>query len=149
MKIINVFGLLILALFVFSVPSAAQDRKSVSGAEVTGTFKTKNGSEFLIQALGKGRLKIEFNGTYEYKMANGEMMANTGTARGEAVIEGDTAVFEPEEVADTCTITLKFTKPGTLEVTEAGESSGFGNRVTSGGTYRRKSRAKPKFSEPL
>jgi hypothetical protein len=149
MKFRNVAGLLILAFFVLVLPAAAQSRKAVTGAEVTGTFRNKAGSEFKILALGKGKLKIQFAGNYSYKMRNGEMMAHTGEANGEAAIEGDTAVFKPEDFEDTCTITLKFTKPGVLNVGQEGEYCGFGHNVTSSGVYRKVSANRPKFSDPL
>ncbi len=151
-KLIFAICMLILALNAFSAASFAQKRTAVSGAEVTGTFRNQAGSEFMIQALGKGKLKIEFEGIYPYKMANGEPMANTGEASGEADIAGDTATFVPDyskEAKSSCTITLKFTKPGTLVVTqeESEIGCGFGHNVRADGTYRKISSKKPKFEQ--
>src|SRR5215471_7836531 len=77
-------------------------RASVSGAEVTGTFRSyfkgsARGSynEILIQALGGNKLKVEMSLIYPYK-ANREALANVGEATGEAVVKGDTAIFIPD-----------------------------------------------------
>ncbi len=131
---------------VLAQPLAAQ-RASVSGAEVTGTFRAKGGNEFKILALGKGRLQVEFNGVYAYKV-KGDLMANIGSASGIATIEADKAVFKPEGT-DACTITLVFTKPGELKVEQEGDSPdcGFGHNVNAAGTYRKVSARKPVFGE--
>ena len=130
-------------------------RRAVTGVEVTGTFrwyfkgKAKGSyNEILIQARGGNKLKVEMNLTYPYK-ANREALANVGEATGEAVIKGDTAVFVPDyakENDNSCRITLRFIKPGTLVVTtEHNLDCGFGFNVTADGTYRKTSAAKPKF----
>lgn len=153
----NLFAWLITALIIFSVASAAnaQNRKSVSGREVTGTFRSYftgkfKGSynEIKIQALGKGNLKVSFELTYPY-VVNGEPSANLGSNTGTAIIEGDTAVFKDDEFGQ-CTIRLRFTKPGTLVVTQNGNDveCGFGRNVTADGTYKKTSSAKPKFESP-
>jgi len=134
-------------------------RKAVSGAEVTGTFRSyfkgkAKGSynEILIQALGRNQLKVEMGLTYPYQINNGEWSANIGEASGVAVIEGDTAIFVPDHVDNPteedkkCKITLKFTKPATLLVTsENNINCGFGHNVSAAGTYQKVSSARPKF----
>lgn len=153
---------LILAAFLFFVcvgasPEIFAQRKAVSGAEVTGTFRSyfkgkAKGSynEILIQALGGNKLKIEMELVYPFEV-NGEMSANIGSASGEAVIKGDTAVFVPDYAAaaadnKSCKITLKFSKPGTLVVTtQHNIDCGFGLNVSADGTYKKSSGAKPKF----
>ena len=105
------FLILILAVIFTVSENRAQTRKAVSAAEVTGTFRDISGSEFNILALGKGKLRVSFSGVYNYKMTNGEPMANLGEARGEAEIAGDTATFTPEDTEE-CTITLKFLRGG-------------------------------------
>ena len=139
-------------------PQSFAQRKAVSGTEVTGTFRYQfkgkaRGSynEILIQALGRNKLKVEMGLTYPYQV-NGEWSANTGEAGGEAVIEGDTAIFVPDNPDnptsedEKCKITLKFTKPGTLLVTtENNINCGFGHNVSADGTYQKVSGAKPKF----
>ena len=119
----------------------ADSEKSVTAAQVNGTWKMKGG-EFKIWALGQQRLQIEFSGTYEYKSPAGPT-ANTGEGSGIARIEGDTAIFKPEGAEDECKITLKFTG-GKLVVTQTG-FCGFGHNVVADGTYKRTSSAKPKF----
>jgi hypothetical protein len=153
----NIFACFIAALIIWTAASetSAQSRASVSGKEVTGTFRSYFSGKFKgsfneirIEALGKGKLKVAFDLTYPY-VVNGELSANLGTNEGNATIEGDTAVFKDEELGN-CTITLKFTKPGTLVVTQNGSDAqcGFGHNVTADGTYRKASNAKPKFESP-
>ncbi len=123
------------------VTMLAGSDKSVTAAQVNGTWKTK-GSEFKIWALGQQRLQIEFSGVYEYKTPQGPS-ANTGEGSGIATIQGDTAIFKPEGAEEECRITLKFTG-GKLVVTQTG-ICGFGNNVTAAGTYKKVSAKKPKF----
>jgi hypothetical protein len=133
------------------VTSVFAQRKSVSGAEVTGTFRLYfdgkfKGSynEIQIKAIGGGKLDISMNLIYPYKDSSGEMTANTGEASGEATITGDTAIFTPEGT-DTCKITIKFVKAGVIKVTEDGGDGGcgFGHNVYSDGTYKKVSSKKP------
>lgn len=115
--------------------------KSVTAAQVNGTWKTKY-CEFKIWALGKQRLQIDFSGVYEYKTPQGPT-ANEGVGSGVATIEGDTAIFKPEGAEEECQITLKFVR-GKLVVTQTG-ICGFGHNVSAAGTYKRVSARKPKF----
>jgi len=121
--------------------SRAESDKSVTAAQVNGTWKTKGG-EFRICALGKQHLQVEFSGVYEYKTQHGPM-ANEGEGSGVATIEGDTAIFKPEGAEEECQITLKFTG-GKLVVTQTG-ICGFGHNVSAEGTYKKVSPKKPKF----
>src|SRR5215831_3323491 len=89
------------------VTSYADVEKSVTAAQVNGTWKMKSG-EFRIWALGEQRLQVEFSGVYEYKTPQGPM-ANTGEGSGIAKVEGDIAIFKPEGAEEECQITLKFT----------------------------------------
>ena len=157
MKFLIGRAILILALVLVSaVSETVAQRKAVSGTEVTGTFRSyfkgkfrRSYNEILIQSLGRNKLKIEMGLVYPHEV-NGEHMANVGTATGEAVITGDTAVFVPDyakEQNEPCKITLRFTKPGTLIVsTENNLGCGFGFNVEADGTYRKTSSAKPKFT---
>lgn len=119
--------------------------KIVTAAQVNGTWQDR-GNRFYIWALGKQKLKVEFSGVYEYKTPSGPM-ANTGSASGIAQIEGDTAIFKPSDLDpdNDCKITMRFTK-GKLIVEQEGACS-FGLNVGAMGTYRRVSKAKPKFEE--
>jgi hypothetical protein len=147
-NLLSFLGVLVFC-FALATEANAQNRKAVSGAEVTGTFRAASGSEFSVSALGKGKLRVSFSGVYNYKMRNGEPMANLGEARGEAEIAGDTATFKPEDTQE-CTITLKFLRGGKLKVTQKGSDAdcGFGHNVTADGMYKKISGAKPKFSAP-
>ena len=147
--------LFLLMIIASATPELLAQRRAVTSAEVTGTFRSYfkgnyRGSynEILIQALGRNKLKIQMELIYPYKV-NREALANFGEATGEAVITGDTAVFTPDysiEAKQECTITLRFTRPGTLIVTtENNLGCGFGFNVEADGTYRRTSSAKPKF----
>jgi len=123
------------------VTTQADSDKSVTAAQVNGTWKTKY-CEFRIWALGKQRLQIEFSGIYEYQTPQGPT-ANEGEGSGFATIEGDTAIFKPEGAEEECQITLRFTG-GKLVVTQTG-ICGFGHNVSAAGTYKKVSARKPKF----
>lgn len=144
------------AIIVFNSQSSAQTaRKSVSGAEATGTFRDYfNGkfkgshNEIKISALGKGKLKIAFDLVYPFIDGTGGKMANVGQAQGIAEIRGDTAVFTSDDMQG-CKITIKFVKPGAINVSQKGASEcGFGFNVSASGDYRKTSGAKPKFEIP-
>jgi hypothetical protein len=147
--------LFFLAFGLASLPeAAAQNRKSVSAAEVNGTFRSNftgrfKGSynEIKILALGRGRMKVSFDLIYTYVTGNGELSANIGSAEGEATIVGDTAVFSSGDNYGNCKITIKFVKPGLINVTQEsfGSDCDFGHNVTANGTYKKTSGAKPKF----
>jgi len=150
-KIFILFFLAVFCAVGLNGKLAAQNRKSVSGAEATGTFRAKGGNEFKIAALGRisarGRngLKIEFSGLYEYKY-DGLPIANIGEASGTAMIAGDTAVFKPEGT-ENCTIIIKFLPNRTIRVTQNGSDGvcGFGHNVYADGTYKKISGQKPNF----
>ena len=146
-------ALIALCLMSLSLSASAQtSRPSVSGAEVTGTFrmyfqgKFKDSSnEIKIQALGRGRLHIAMDLLYPY-VVNGEMSANMGSLDGEATINGDTAVYSSDEFGP-CKIMIKFVRAGTIKVTQEGSDfeCGFGHNVIATGTYKKVSSAKPVF----
>jgi hypothetical protein len=119
----------------------ADSNKSVTAAQVNGTWKTKY-CEFKIWALGQQRLQIEISGVYEYKTPQGPT-ANEGEGSGFATIDGDIAIFKPEGAEEECRITLKFTGSKLL-VSQTG-ICGFGHNVSAAGTYKRGSATKPKF----
>jgi hypothetical protein len=128
-------------------------RKSVSAAEVTGTFRHNfpgkfrgSSSEIRIVSIGRGKLRVAFDLIYPYMIGDGEMTANTGTADGEAVIEGAAAVYSSDEFGP-CRITIKFVRPGQINVTQNGTDvdCGFGHNVMADGVYRKVSSARPGF----
>lgn len=138
----------VLMIFAFSINAFGQ-RAAISAAEATGTFSTgKNGNEMKILPLGKGKLKVEFSLVYMYKLPTGDWTANTGEPSGIAEIKGDTGVLDLSQDDRVCKITIKFVKPGTVEVSEGDDCAGIvgGMNVTSDGTYKRISTRKPKFS---
>jgi hypothetical protein len=149
---------LFLASLIFAVSvvqAKAQDRKSVSAAEVNGTFRSYfNGkfkgsyNEIKILSLGNGKLRVTFELVYPYIDGTGEQSANMGTADGTAAIDGDTAVYSSDEFGQ-CKITIKFLRPGTIKVTQSGMDSecGFGFNVKADSTYKKTSSAKPKFEQ--
>jgi hypothetical protein len=134
---------------------AAQARRaSVSAAEVNGTFEMNfkgkfqpMSNEIKIWALGGNKLKFAMDLVYPYTLKNGETMVNMGGLDGQIPIIGDTAVYRSEK--GDCTITLKFTRPGTLKVKQDGSDGecGFGHNVFASGTYLKTSSRKPKFDD--
>jgi hypothetical protein len=142
----------LIVLLFLSNASAQRSRKSVSEAEVTGTFKMnftgkykKLSNDLDILALGNNKLRIAFELIYPYTVGR-EISVNMGSSNGEATIKGDTAVFKSNEFGP-CTITIKFVRPGTVKVTQTGSDSdcGFGHNVFAGGTYKKVSSKRPKF----
>ena len=144
-------------LMLFSAMADAQpSRKTVSAAEVNGTFRMdfkgkfkSQSNEIKILALGGQKVRIAMDLVYPYTLRNGELMVNMGGLDDEAAISGDTAVYESGGEGK-CKITIKFLKPGTIKVTQAGSDGdcGFGHNVFATGTYRKVSGRKPKF-EPI
>ena len=134
-----------IAVLVFAVASIdtshAERDKSVTAAQVNGTWKNKSG-EFKIWALAKQRLQVEFSGVYEYKTPHG-LMANEGAGIGVATVQSDTAIFKPEGAEEECQITLRFVD-SKLIVTQTG-ICGLGHNVTAEGTYKKTSSKKPIF----
>jgi hypothetical protein len=142
---------LIIGLFGLSADEVSAQRKAVSGAEVTGTYRLSftgkfkgSSSDILIQALGKNKLKVGFDLIYPFVDPTGELSANLGKAVGEARIEGDTATYTTSD-EEKCEITIKFVKPGVIKVTQNEATCGFGFNVTAEGTYKKVSSKKPKF----
>jgi hypothetical protein len=115
----------------------------VTAAQVNGVYRYYD-NEFRILALGKGKLKVQFDGVYHTVSKS----VNTGSASGEAIIDGNIASFKPEEGAQ-CEITLVF-GPNKLRVEQSGSDAdcGFGHNVNATGVYRKIRSGKPKFEEP-
>jgi len=155
MKRVSALLSVALFLFIFGFPREidAQNRKALRAAEATGTFRShfKGRFKYLyneikILPLGKGRLQIAFLLIYPHTVGAGERVINNGAAQGIAQIKGDTAVFTNAEWG-ACRIVVKFTRPGEIKVTQSTTKSdcGFGFNVRADGTYKKTSRAKPKF----
>ena len=146
-------ALCVLLLTVMSVSVQAQKgRTSVSTAEVTGTFRMNFGGKFRrtydeikIASIGRGKLRVSMDLLFPH-VVNGEMSPNLGSLDDTFSIKGDTASYTTGQ----CTLTIKFVRPGTINVTQQGMDSdcGFGHNVMADGTYRKVSSRKPKFEEP-
>ena len=152
MKLLK-FSVILTILFSASFgESHAQNRKAVGAAEVSGTFRSyfsgkykDNYNEIKILALGGGKLRVALQLVYTHINGTGALSANTGEADGTATVEGDTAIFSPDENQQ-CRITIKFVKRGIIEVAQEGIGDcGFGHNVSAGGTYKKSSGAKPQF----
>ena len=153
----SIFSMLVVLglTLVFAFGASAQtSRKSVSAAEVNGTFRMnfqgkfrKFSNEVKILARGGGKIRIAFDLVYPYTMRNGEPMVNMGGLDGEAAIDADVAKYTSED--GKCTITIKFVKAGTIKVIQDGTDGecGFGHNVRAGGTYTKVSSKKPTFEE--
>ena len=125
-------------------PTAKPSQKViVTAAQVNGTYRYYD-NEFRILALGKGKLKVQFDGVYHTVAKS----VNTGSASGEATIDGNVATFKPEDGAP-CEITLVFL-PNKLRVEQEGSDAdcGFGHNVNATGVYRKIRGGKPKFEPP-
>ena len=126
-------------------PSApAQKPKIVTAAQANGVYSSYD-NEIRILALGKNKLKVQFDGVYHTVSKS----VNTGYASGDATIEGNVAVLDLPEWGP-CKITMVFLRGSRLKVTQEGDSPdcGFGHNVRADGTYRKIRGGKPKFEPP-
>lgn len=127
-------------------PTVAKPAKPrvVTAAQANGVYRSYD-NEFRILALGKNKLKIQFDGIYHTLSKS----VNTGYASGEASIEGDVAVFAPTDEPE-CRITIVFLQNNRLKVTQDGSDAdcGFGHNVHATGTYRKVRWGRPKFDSP-
>jgi hypothetical protein len=143
-------ALLFICFISFSLSTIAQapvvvtgpqtPRRVVTAAQLNGLYRFGR-NEFRILALGRNKLKVQFNGEW---MTRGGY-PNIGEAIGEAEIEGNVAIFIPGET-NGCKITLTFLT-NRMEVTQEGLDAdcGFGHNVIATGTYRRVKGGKPRF----
>jgi len=142
-RIISLIACLSAALVL--TPSAlTQNPKIITAAQANGVYSSYD-NEIRILALGKNKLKVQFDGVYHTISKS----VNTGSASGEATIEGNVAVFELREWGP-CKITMVFLSRNRLKVSQEGDSPdcGFGHNVRADGTYRKIRRGKPKFEPP-
>jgi hypothetical protein len=112
----------------------------VTAAQINGLYRFGR-NDFRILALGRNKLKVQFNGEW---MTRGGY-PNIGEAIGEAQINGNAATFIPGDTTG-CKITLTFLT-NRMEVTQEGLDAdcGFGHNVVATGTYRRVKGSKPRF----
>jgi hypothetical protein len=133
-EIMKIFILIILVWSLAPLSQAVTSGQTVvTASQVNGTWSNKRGT-FKVRALGNQKLRVEFSGFYKYVSQAGPMV-NTGEGEGIAFIEGDTAIFKPDDAEAECRITMKFSG-GKLFVTQEGVC-GFGLNVTAAGTYRK------------
>jgi hypothetical protein len=123
-------------------PPKPPAKQIITAAQANGVYRFYK-SEFRILALGKGRLKVQFDGIYPTPMS-----FNMGYAAGEAIIDGNIATFKPPDY-ERCEITLIFL-PNKLKVMQDGSDAdcGFGHNVYATGTYKKIRGGKPKFESP-
>lgn len=116
-------------------------KQVVTAAQVNGVYRFYK-NEFRILALGKNRLKVQFDGIYPTPKS-----FNMGYAAGEAIIDGNIATFKPTD--ERCELTLIFL-PNKLKVIQDGTDAdcGFGHNVYAAGTYKKVRSGKPKFESP-
>jgi hypothetical protein len=133
-------AVIFLCIALVALPSPASPQV-VTAAQVNGTWKDRT-KIFRVWALGNQTLKVEFQGTYEYK-ARGGWTANTGEASGTANIEGIVATFRPDGADEGCKIIMTF--KGDRLVVDQKDGCGFGLNVVASGDYRKTSSRKPDF----
>jgi len=128
---------ILLFLTLLLVSPSLEARDAVTTAEINGTFTGRNGSTFDILSVGKDKLQMSFSGI--------EGLTNTGQATGIADFQGDTAYLRPAGHEKTCTLIIRFLRPGQIQATQNGDSSdcGFGPNVRADGSYRKTSSVKP------
>lgn len=133
--------------FMFSMVVFTEAQNIVTAAQVNGIWREASSTksvftEFWVQTIGNNQLKVGFWG-------NNAVKKFSNVAIGTADINGITAIFKPAEnqVSEDspCIINLKFTA-GKLIVSEKGEC-GWGNGISTAGTYKKTSPKKPNFKE--
>lgn len=121
-----------------------QSSRIITASKANGTYRQR-GSVIRILALGHNKLRVQLDLIYEYKTKYG-LMANIGSALGEARIADDVANFHPPDYPN-CTVTIKFLLGNRIKVTQDRDSveCGFGQHVFADGTYAKVRGGKPKF----
>ncbi|MDX6386032.1 MAG: hypothetical protein QOK48_3605 [Blastocatellia bacterium] len=116
----------------------------VTAAQINGLYRYDR-NDFRILALGRNKLKVQFNGEW---MTRGGY-PNIGEALGEADIVGNVATFIPGDTTKS-KITLTFLT-NRMKVTQEGLDAecGFGHNVVASGTYRRVKSGRPRFIPTL
>ena len=123
------------AALVLTPSALTQNPKIITAAQANGVYSSYD-NEIRILALGKNKLKVQFDGVYHTISKS----VNTGSASGEATIEGNVAVFELREWGP-CKITMVFLSRNRLKVWQEGDSPdcGFGHNVRADGTLSKDS----------
>ena len=125
-------------------PPKPSPKAVVTAEQVNGVYRSYD-NEFRILALGRGKLKVQFDGVYHTVSKS----MNTGYAEGEAIIDGNVATLDLPEYGR-CKINIVFLPRNRLKVVQEGDSPdcGFGHNVRADGTYRKTRSGKPKFEPP-
>ena len=135
---VGVSSLLLIGSLVTSGQSSS--RRAVTPAQINGVYKDGR-NDFRILALGRHKLKVQFNGEW---MTRGGY-PNIGEAIGEAAIEDNVATFIPGDTTK-CKITITFLRNKMIVEQEGLDADcGFGHNVMARGTYRRVKAGKPRF----
>lgn len=131
---------------------AQRSRAAVSAAEVNGTYRYDytgrfkgNYNEIKLLALGHGKVKFSMSLVYPFDLGD-EISANVGDIEDVADITADTATYFARDEYGECRLSIKFVRPGVIDVKQKG-ACGFGNHVYADGTYRKVSSARPKFDD--
>lgn len=142
-SLIALFAFVIVS-FVLPPATSAQNPKIVTAKQANGVYRSYD-NEIRILALGRNKLRVQFDGIYRTISKS----VNTGYAEGEATIEGNVALLEIPDFG-ACKITMVFLRNNRLKVTQDGDSPdcGFGHNVRADGTYRKIRGGKPKFEPP-
>lgn len=132
------------AWLVLTPGALAQKKEIVTAAQANGVYSSYD-NEIRILALGKNKLKVQFDGVYHTISKS----VNTGSASGEAIIDGNVAVWDLPEFGR-CKINIVFLRNNRIKVFQEGDSPdcGFGHNVRADGTYRKIRGGKPKFEPP-
>ncbi len=134
----------------------AAHKNRLAASQLEGTWiaiwKAKSGmprihNEIRMLALDKHQLKAEFYGAYNYIDPSGAQALNVGVAIGAASIDDGVVSFDPIRATDVWGCKITMTKRGLELVVTQQQECGFGSHVYADGTYRRKSRKKPMFTE--
>jgi hypothetical protein len=137
------------ALFLLiPLTSIAKERPRVSkkSPPLTGTYVLRGrkgaGGTLLVRQLSPNRIDfhIEYN--------RGAPSYNSGVARSTIDVLDGIAVYRISEFNGPCELKFNF-KGAAVSVSQTGDdfACGFGHGVYCGGTYHRKSRKRPKFTD--
>lgn len=137
--------LLIIAAATLSHAQGARTKSRPAQSNVTGSYRvrhrtTPNTLDVLL--LPDGKIKFQLSA---YWIGNVKIRgANTGEAKGVALLQNGVAVFE--DVDGKCRIRMRFTRNKVI-VTQQEEdfACGFGFNVTADGTYLKQNSRTPKF----
>ena len=114
-------------------PGPRPPQRVVTAAQINGVYRYDR-NDFRVLALGRHKLKVQFNGEWMTRAG----YPNIGEAIGQAIIEGSVATFIPGDTTQ-CKITMTFLPNNRMVVEQEGLDAecGFGHNVMARGSYRR------------